>query len=46
MSYYKKLCPNFATIAKLLNVLSSKEAKLQWRTRQRRLPFNGSRLYL
>ena len=43
--YYKRLCPDFATIARLLNVLSSKEVKFQWGTRQKMLPFNSSRLY-
>ena len=30
MGYYRRFCPYFATIAKPLNVLSSKDAKFQW----------------
>ena len=29
VGYYRRVCPNFATIARPLNVLSSKETKLQ-----------------
>ena len=30
VGYYKRFCQEFATIAKLLNVLSSKEVKFRW----------------
>ena len=30
IGYYRRFCPDFATIASLLNVLSSKETKFQW----------------
>ena len=29
VGYYRRFCPDFATIARPLNVLSSKETKLQ-----------------
>ena len=30
VGYYRWFCPDFATIARPLNVLSSKEVKFQW----------------
>ena len=30
VGYYRRFCPDFATNARPLNVLSSKDAKFQW----------------
>ena len=30
VGYYRRFCPDFATIARPLNVLSSKEVRFQW----------------
>ena len=30
VGYYRRFCPDFATIARPLNVLSRKEVKLRW----------------
>ena len=30
VGYYRRFCPDFSTIAKPLNVLSSKDTKFQW----------------
>ena len=32
MGYYRRFCPDFATIARPLNILSSKATKFQWGT--------------
>ena len=30
VGYYRRFCPDFATIARPLNVLSSKDVRFQW----------------
>ena len=37
VGHYRRFCPDFATIARPLNVLSSKYAKFQWGAPNRRL---------
>ena len=53
VSYYRRFCPDFATIARPLNVLSRKEVKFQWGTakeaafqRLKTLLDSGARVHL